>query len=148
MLERMFRTVRMQFLESFEHSEIHSLEELNAKFLTYVENSYNLRIHSSLGESPMDRYLRDKQRFKFVSSPDVLDNLFLREVNRKVNKDATIALLNQVFEVPQSLISQSVTVRFNPEDLSKVYVKMPDTKALQSVFPVQPVESHLTGLTL
>ena len=81
----MFRTIRMQFLESFEHTEIHSLEEY-AKFLTYAENSYNLRTHSSLGESPMERYLRDKQRFKFVASPSVLDKVFLREVNRKVNK--------------------------------------------------------------
>jgi len=140
-IERMFRTVRMQFLESLEQTEIHSLAELNAKFLTYAESSYNLRTHSSLGESPMDRFLRDKQLFKFVSSPEVLDNVFLREANRKVNKDATIALLNKVFEVPQSLISQSITVRYDPEDLSEVYVKMPDTQTLLSVFPVQPVDN-------
>ena len=137
----MFRTVRMQFLESLEQTQIHSLEELNAKFLTYAESSYNLRTHSSLGEAPMDRFLRDKQLFKFVSSPEVLDNVFLREANRKVNKDATIALLNKVFEVPQSLISQSITVRYDPENLSEVYVKMPDTQTLLSVFPVQSVDN-------
>lgn len=141
-IERMFKTIRMQLIESLDLSEIHSLEELNARFLAYAESTYNLRPHASLeGLSPMDRYLKDKDRFRFVSSPEYLERVFLHEVIRKAKKDATIALLNRVYEVPQSLIGQSVTVRFDPEDLSKIYVKVGEPPSLLMVYPVRPVDN-------
>jgi putative transposase len=141
-IERMFRTIRMQFLESLDLSEIHSLEELNAAFLSYAESTYNLRPHSSLdGQSPMERYLKDKDRFRYVVSAESLEQVFLHEAMRKVKKDATIALLNQVYEVPQSLIGQSVTVRFNPEDSSVVYVNVGEPPSLVPVYPVRPVDN-------
>jgi transposase InsO family protein len=139
-IERMFRTVRMQFIESLDTSEIHSLEELNQQFTAYAEGTYNLRPHASLnGLSPLERYLQDKERLKFVSSPDKINQVFLHETLRKVKKDATIALLNRVYEVPQGLIGQSVTVRYDPEDLTKMLVKTEG--GLVTVYPVRPVDN-------
>src|SRR5690554_57534 len=141
-VERLFRTVRMQFLNSFELDEIGSLAELNSRFLQYVESTYNLRPHSGLdGASPMERYLKDKDRFRFVSSPDYLDRVFLREVVRKVNRDATISVMKKVFEVPQVFIGRSVKVRFDPENLSCVFLKSPDSSSLLTVYPVRPVDN-------
>jgi len=141
-IERVFRTFRTQFIDSLDITEIGSLAELNAKFLAYVESTYNIHPHTSLdGQSPMDRYLKDKERFKFVSSQEYLERVFLHEAIRKVKKDATISLLNKVYEVPQSLIGQAVTVRFDPEDLSKVYVKEGEPPSLLTVYPVQPVDN-------
>lgn len=138
----MFRTIRMQFLESLDLEEIHSLDDLNAKFFHYVDTVYNLRTHSSLqGLSPLERYLKDQERFKFVSSLEWLEDIFLREAVRKVNKDATISLLKQVYEVPQALIGHSVTVRYDPEDLSKVYLKEGDSTVLTTVYPVKPLDN-------
>ncbi|MGI6597399.1 MAG: DDE-type integrase/transposase/recombinase [bacterium] len=141
-IERAFRTIRMQFLDCLDLAEIHSLDMLNVQFLTYVESTYNLRPHSSLdGLSPMDRYLKDKDRLSFVSSVENLERVFLHEVKRKVKKDATIALLNRVYEVPQVYMGQSVTVRFDPEDLSKVFLKIEDPPSLLTVYPVRPVDN-------
>lgn len=141
-IERVFRTIRMQFMESLLMSDIHSLEELNARFLAYAESTYNLRPHSSLqGLSPMERYLKDKEHFRFVSSVEILEKVFLREAMRKVNKDATFSLLKQVYEVPQVLIGQSIVVRYDPEDLSKSYVKVQDSDELLTVYPVRPVDN-------
>ncbi len=140
-IERMFLTLRMQFLESLNLNEIHSLEELNAKFLTYAESTYNLRPHSSLeGLSPMERYLKDQNKLKFITSKESLEQVFLNEANRKVKKDATISLLNRVYEVPQSFIGQSVKVRFDVEDLSKVFLQT-QASDLITVYPVQPVDN-------
>ncbi|MCR4443168.1 MAG: Mu transposase C-terminal domain-containing protein [Peptococcaceae bacterium] len=122
--------------------EVNSLEELNARFLAYAESTYNLRPHSSLqGLSPMERYLKDKDRFRFVSSAEILEKVFLREAMRKVNKDATFSLLKRVYEVPQVLIGQSIVVRYDPEDLSKAYVKVRDSDDLLTVYPVRPVDN-------
>jgi putative transposase len=141
-IERVFRTIRTQFLEALDLAEIKSLDDLNNKFTNYVESTYNLRLHSSLDNlSPLSRYLQDKSYLRFVSAKDNLDEIFLHEAIRKVNNDATIALNKQIFEVPQNLIGQSVTVRFDPEDLSKVYLKAGEPPLMFTVYPVRTVDN-------
>lgn len=140
-IERMFRTLRMQFIETLD-AEVCSLEDLNARFLAYVEGTYNLRPHASLeGLSPLERYLKDKDRLRFVTSSESLERVFLHEVIRKVKKDATIALSNRVYEVPQMLIGQSVKVRFDPEDPSKAFVQAGEPPSLVPVYPVRAVDN-------
>lgn len=139
-IERLFLTVRMQFLSTLDLSEIHSLEELNTRFLAYAESVYNQKPHSSLdGLSPMERYLKDQERLSFVKSAEQLEKVFLHEAVRKVKKDATISILNRVFEVPQPLIGQSIKVRFDPEDLLKAFVQTGE--GLTPVYPVRPVDN-------
>jgi putative transposase len=141
-VERMFRTVRMQFLNSLDLAEIDSLDTLNSRFAAYVESFYNLATHASLnGLSPILRYRQDAERFRFVSSKDSLEQIFLREIVRKVNLDATIVLAKQVYEVPQRFVGHSVTVRFDPEDLSRVFLKPDHSSDLLPVFPVRAVDN-------
>ncbi|MDK2894344.1 MAG: putative transposase [Moorella sp. (in: firmicutes)] len=141
-IERAFRTIRMQFIASLDLGEVHSLEELNAAFLAYAESTYNLRPHASLqGLSPMERYLEDKDKLRFVASPESLEQVFLHEVTRKVKKDATIALNKQVYEVPQALIGRSITVRYDPDDPSKAFVKVGEPPSLVTVYQVRPVDN-------
>lgn len=141
-IERVFRTFRTQFLSSLDLQEIKSLEDLNAKFLEYVESTYNQRIHSSLdGLSPMERYLQDKERFCFIHKKEFLDQAFLHETMRKVNQDATINLLKKVYEVPQKFIGRKVTVQYDPEDLSRVYVKDLSFPEPVTVYPVRAVDN-------
>lgn len=141
-IERLFLTVRMQFLAMLDLSEVHSLLELNARFLDYAESVYNHRPHSSLdGLSPMERYLKDQAKLKFVESTEHLERVFLHEAVRKVKKDATISISNQIFEVPQPFIGQSIKVRFDPEDLSKVFVQTGEPPVLTPVYPVRPVDN-------
>ena len=141
-IERVFRTIRSQFLEALELESIQSLDDLNSRFNSYVESVYNLRIHSSLNNlAPLTRYLQDKDFLRFVSAKDKLDQVFLHEAVRKVNNDATIALNKQVYEVPQNFIGQSVTVRFDPENLAKVYLKAGEPPLEFTVYPVRAVDN-------
>mgnify|MGYP002408655801 CR=1 FL=1 len=141
-IERVFRTFRTQFLSSLDLQELKSLEDLNAKFLSYVESTYNQKVHSSLdGLSPMKRYLKDKEHFRFIRKKELLDQIFLHEVMRKVNRDATITLLKKVYEVPQKFIGRQVTVQYDPEDLSRVYVKNLTFPEPVMVYPVQAVDN-------
>lgn len=141
-VERVFRTIRAQFLEALDLREIESLEDLNHKFNSYVESTYNLRPHSTLDNlSPFSRYLQDKDYLRFVSARDNLDEVFLHEAVRKVNNDATIVLHKRIFEVPQNFIGQPVTVRFDPEDLSKVYLKAGNPPLNFTVYPVRAVDN-------
>ena len=115
---------------------------MNAKFLSYVVSTYNQKVHSSLdGLSPMKRYLKDKERFRFIRKKELLDQIFLHEIMRRVNRDATIALLKKVYEVPQKFIGQQVTVQYDPEDLSRVYVKDLTFPEPVMVYPVRAVDN-------
>ncbi len=141
-IERMFRTVRMQFIEPLDLHEIHSLEELNQRFSAYAEGVYNMRPHSSLnGLSPLERYIQDTERLRFTASPEKIDQVFLHEALRRVKKDATIALQGQTFEVPQVMIGQAVTVRYDPENLSRAQVKIGESPSFVTVYPVRPVDN-------
>ena len=89
----------------------------------------------------MEHYLKDQERLKFVDSAEQLERVFLHEAARKVKKDATISILNRVFEVPQPFIGQSIKVRFDPEDLSKAFVQTGEPPVLTPVYPVRPVDN-------
>lgn len=122
-VERVFRTIRGQFLEPLDLTEIDSLERLNQLTREYVEGTYNQRVHSSLeGLSPIDRFLKDAERIRYVDEKK-LERAFLHELKRRVSKDATVSLNNVLFEVPQVYCGQQVDILFNPHNEDQVYLK-------------------------
>lgn len=140
-VERFFRTLRDQFFPSLTEDDLSSLEALNYALWAYLD-VYNKRPHSSLnGLSPLERYLVDQDKFRFVSSKEYLDRVFLYEVTRTVTKDATISLMKRVFEVPQGLIGSSCIVRFDPEDLSCAFIVTGPDKTLVPVYPLRSIDN-------
>ncbi len=111
-IERAFRTVRERFLVL--HPEpVASLEELNQLFWRWLEDDYHRRVHSSLGMSPLDKYLSQIQTVRVVENPGEVWRLFMRREQRRVNNDGTISILGKIFEVPCALIGKRVEVRFD-----------------------------------
>jgi putative transposase len=55
-IERFFRTVRDQFLVEAAHSEIPTLDALEARFVAWVERVYHVRVHSETNETPLSRF--------------------------------------------------------------------------------------------
>jgi hypothetical protein len=62
-----------------------------------------------------------------VSDPNSLDMLFLKRDYRKVKHDATIRLLNQLFEVPARFIGHKIEIRYNPSIPTIVHIYENDT---------------------
>ncbi|MBE3572832.1 MAG: Mu transposase C-terminal domain-containing protein [Moorella humiferrea] len=58
-----------------------------------------------------------------------------------MKKDAPLALNKQAYEVPQALIGHSITVRYDPDDPSKAYVKVGEPPSLVTVYPMRPVDN-------
>lgn len=50
-------------------------------------------------------------------------------------------LLKKVYEVPQKFIGRQVTVQYDPEDLSRVYVNDSNFPEPVTVYPVQAVDN-------
>jgi putative transposase len=72
-------------------------------------------VHRSLdGDTPLERWARCAQEVNFPEPGLDLDALFLFEVTRRVQRDRTVSLNGVVYEVDAALVSEKVTLRFDP----------------------------------
>jgi len=113
-IERWFRTIRLQFLPLLSEKEKQSLEAINRVLRTYIEIEYHRTPHRILGESPLDRWAKIGQRVRYPEPGVDLDDLFLFEAKRKVQKDRTISLNGRLYEIDASLVGETVTLRYDP----------------------------------
>jgi transposase InsO family protein len=111
--ERWFRTVRAQLIAHLRPDDTASLDTLNRRLWAYVEGEYHHSIHRSLdGDTPLERWARTGEAVRF---PDAdLDELFLFETARRVQKDRTVSLHGVVYEVDAALVGEKVTLRYDP----------------------------------
>ena len=113
--ERWFRTVRMQLLSTLAPADTASLEALNRRLWAWVEAEYHQSPHRGLdGVTPLDRWTMSAQNIRLVDPGTDLDDLFLFEQKRKVQRDRTVSLNGIVYEVDASLVGETVTLRFDP----------------------------------
>ena len=111
-IERFFRTVRDQYLnQNLDH--ISSLEELNDHFTRWVEDTYHLREHSTIGMRPLDRFGLDLGRIRHLHQCEFNQELFFLQATRKVRTDNTFQFENTRYEAPRDLRNQTITLRYN-----------------------------------
>jgi hypothetical protein len=102
---------------------VHSLDELNRKCSEWIQITYHQRKHSSTNETPEIRYHRAIGTIRRLEvDPGTLDTLFFTRLTRRVRKDGTIRIKNQLFEVDLSLRAQEVELRFNPFTYDQIEV--------------------------
>lgn len=111
-IERFFRTVRDQFLIR-DLSTISNLEELNDLFNQWVEGTYHMREHSTLGMKPIDRFGLDLHLTRFLQNSEFNQELFYLETTRKVRKDNTFSFETIRYEAPRDLRNTPITLRYN-----------------------------------
>jgi putative transposase len=120
-IERVFRTVRIQFLVEIEATPPGDLAELNRRFSAWVETVYHRSVHSETGEAPLDRLLSGAP--PTLPTPAALHEAFLWSEVRMVTKTATVSLFGNTFEVDAALVGSRVEVVFDPFDLESVEIR-------------------------
>ncbi len=120
-IERVFRTVRIQFLVEIEANPPGDLAELNRRFAAWVETVYHRSVHSETGEAPLDRLLAGEP--PALPTPAALHEAFLWSEVRMVTKTATVSLHGNTFEVDAALVGSRVEVVFDPFDLESVEIR-------------------------
>ena len=114
--ERFFRTVRMQLLPTLADADMKSLDALNRRLWAWVEGEYHQSPHKGLeGVTPLDRWTMSAHDIRLVDQGCDLDDLFLFEQKRRVQRDRTVSLNGIVYEVDASLVGETVTLRFDPQ---------------------------------
>lgn len=118
-MERFWATLQSQFLPEVETSDVTTLAELNESLWAWVECVYHRHEHSETGQAPLDRYTAGLDQVRSVD-PETLRSAFLWREQRKVRRDATLALQGNTYQVDPHLAGRTVELRFDPFDLSQI----------------------------
>ena len=124
-IERLFRTVRGQFLVELEVpgalAAVTDLAALNELFAAWVETVYHQRVHTETDQKPLERFLAAGS--PELPTPALLREAFLWSHTRQVTKTATLSLHGNTYEVDAALIGRKVEVVFDPFDLTRLEVR-------------------------
>ncbi len=114
-IERWFKTVRAQLLTRLTPEDVASLEALNRRLQIWVQGEYHHAPHRGLdGRTPLEQWAQTGGEVRFPEPNLDLDDLFLFETQRKVQKDRTVSLHGVVYEVDAVLVGEKVTLRYDP----------------------------------
>ena len=118
-IERWFRTIRLQFLPMLTKKDMQNLESINRALWLYIEIEYHRTRHRILRETPLDCWANVGQRVRYPEPGVDLEDLFLFESKRKVQKDRTVSLNGMIYEIDAALVGETVTLRYNPAEQGK-----------------------------
>lgn len=139
-IERVFRTVRDQFLVEAAHAELADLAALNRLFAAWVETIYHRAVHSETGEAPLERF--EAGGPVALPTPAQLHEAFLWSERRRVTKVATVSLFSNAYEVDPALVGREVELVFDPFDLSRIEVRFEGRAMGEAIVRVIGRHSH------
>jgi transposase InsO family protein len=114
-MERWFRTVRAQLISRLGPADTESLDTLNRRLWAWVEGEYHQAPHRGLDDqTPLDRWAMSADQVRLPAPNLDLEALFLFEARRRVQRDRTVSLNGQVFEVDAGLVGEQVLLRYDP----------------------------------
>jgi putative transposase len=121
-----------------------TLDQLNEVSQPWVEAEYNRKVHSEIGQTPLQRFLDHKNVGQPCPATDKLQLAFTTEVRRTQRRsDGTLTLQGIRFEVPSRFGHlQELWLRFASWDLSTVYLADRKTGAiLCRIYPVDKTKN-------
>ena len=139
-LECFWGNVEGRLMAMLEGKKDLTLLELNHYTQAWVEMEYNQKNHSEMNDSPLNRFLNDKNVLRPAPSPSDLTRMFRCDVNRRQRcSDGTVSISGLRFEIPaeyRHLVN--LTVRYASWDLSDVHLVDPRTQNL--ICRITPVD--------
>lgn len=133
-IERVFRTVREQFLVEVDPGTVGDLARLNQLFAAWVEAVYHHAVHSETGATPLERLAAAPT--PAVPEPGLLREAFLWSETRTVTKTATVSMHANVYEVDAALVGRKVELVFDPFDLAVIEVRW-NNRPMGTAVPVK-----------
>jgi transposase InsO family protein len=117
-IERVFKTIRSQFLPGFTGK---TLQDINRSFEKWLTDEYHCRKHSSTGQSPLTRFIDNIECIR--SAPDKLKDHFRKIARRRVNKDRSVVLDRVMYEAPVKLIGKQVELLYHEDERESVEIR-------------------------
>lgn len=148
-IERYFRTVRDKFLATLQKEEISNLEMLNDRFEHWLDKEYHKHLHTGIGETPMNRFMKNNDTQIRRVSQHELDTAFQMTIRRKVKNDATISVNSHLYECPPQFIGTTIEIRYpsdKPRDLT-IYLNDKPLAKIKKVNLHENADNHTLGIS-
>ncbi len=120
-IERSFRTIKDGWMRCTNWNEFKSLEDAKKSLSDFLYNEYLNKIHSSTNQTPNERWHNEFNIVRYKEE-EIIDNVFLHRIERKVRKDMTIKIENNYYEVPFKYVGLKQEFRYDPNDLSEIFI--------------------------
>lgn len=101
-------------------------------YTEFLNDSYLNTIHSAISMTPRERFMKDYSNISRKTDEEI-NECFLHKTVRLVKSDSTISLNNIIYEVPQQFIKKYITVKYNPENLSELYIYNDKNERLHTI---------------
>jgi transposase InsO family protein len=137
-IERVFRTVKDNYVNCTDWNIFKSLENLNQQFTIYLNTEYQNKIHSGIKTTPRERYKDDMALIKYKPTEEI-EKSFLHRITRKVRKDGTIIIQTELYEVSQKYINQTINLRYAADDTSELYIIDQNNKIIETIYKLDKV---------
>jgi len=116
-IERVFRTVRGNFLSAFQGEDI---DNLNQSYSNWLDTWYHSRIHGSTNQSPIARFSAGLECIR--PAPRNLEEHFRKIALRRVERDRAVLFHGRLYEAPITLIGKRVTLLYHEHDPHRIEI--------------------------
>lgn len=119
-IERFFATLRSGFECYLTPDDLSSLESLNSMLWRWIHSTYHQKSHSGLsGDVPWQRFMNGLSQIdhRRVSPGFDFEALWKTRETRTVHRDGTVRLRGFCLEIPPTIQTNIVELRFMDEDL-------------------------------
>ena len=140
--ERLFETLRLRFLPEVTASSITTLRDLNDALWAWLDCIYHQQEHSETPQTPLARYIAGFDQVR-SADPELLRRAFLWREKRKVQRDATIALQGNRYQVEPQWVGATLELRFDPFDLSQMELYLDGQMLGMATILIQTRQRHL-----
>ena len=122
-IERFNRTIQQMFYPLVKDFKAIDCQQLNQLFDTFVQEIYHKKIHSSLNESPLQKFqsLLNQTSIRRINQ-EQLEQFFLCSFKRKVRLDGTIVHQNVYYEVDMKYVGDMVEIRFPVDNPKRLFL--------------------------
>ena len=140
-IERFFQFVDTSFkpeiYTAIARAEVTTLEQLNEAWAAWLDGYYHQRVHGTTKMSPKQRHEASNREPKRKSLVE-LNEIFLWEETRTVDKTSGVSLMGNTYEVEGGLEKTKVQLRYDPFDLRHIQVWQ-DGKRYVNALPMETV---------
>lgn len=143
-IEAFWRVVEARLLAMLEGVGDLNVELLNRATQAWVEQEYNVAVHSETGLTPRQRFLDGESVLRKSPPPEDLRLAFRRTVSRSQRKgDGTVSIAGRRFEVPSRYRGiRRIHVSYAQWDLTRVYlVNLEEDRLLATLRPLDKGEN-------
>jgi len=129
-----------KFQEEAKLANMQTIDELNTALSAWIDIEHNRKLHSQTGETPIHRFTAGLERrpARRVNDLEAFNNSFYCKIIRTVDPYGKISLFTNSYSVPEVSPGTTLAIRYNPFDLSNVYL-FDDKNKCKLIIPAKTI---------